>query len=59
MDTRRIRDDAFVSVEGYVDLTTFAAVASALDAARVGATVLVLDLSDVGFMDTSGLRLVI
>jgi anti-anti-sigma factor len=59
LDTRRIRDDAFVSVEGDVDLTTFAAVASALDAARVGATVLVLDLREVGFMDTSGLRLVI
>lgn len=59
LDTTRIRDDAFVSVEGDVDLTTFGAVASALDAARVGATVLVLDLHDVGFMDTSGLRLVI
>jgi anti-anti-sigma factor len=59
LDTRRIRDDAFVSVEGDVDLTTFGAVASALDAAREGATVLVLDLHDVGFMDTSGLRLVI
>jgi anti-anti-sigma factor len=59
LDTRRIRDDSFVSVEGDVDLTTFGAIASALDAARVGATVLVLDLRDVGFMDTSGLRLVI
>jgi anti-sigma B factor antagonist len=59
LDTRRIRDDAFVSVEGDVDLTTFAAVASALDAARVGASVVVLDLREVVFMDTSGLRLVI
>jgi anti-anti-sigma factor len=59
LDTRRIRDDAFVSVEGDVDLTTFAAVASALDDARVGASVVVLDLREVVFMDTSGLRLVI
>jgi len=33
LDTRRIRDDAFVSVEGDIDLTTFGAVVSALDAA--------------------------
>ena len=59
LGTRRIRDDAFVSVQGDVDLTTFGAVESALEAARVGATVLVLDLREVGFMDTSGLRLVI
>jgi len=48
-----------VSVEGDVDLTTFGAVESALEVARVGANVLVLDLREVGFMDTSGLRLVI
>lgn len=59
LDTRRIRDDAVVSVQGDIDLTTFGAVESALDAARVGANVLVLDLSEVEFMDTSGLRLVI
>ena len=59
LDTRRILGDAIVSVQGDVDLTTYDAVESALDAARVGATVLVLDLREVGFMDTSGLRLVI
>lgn len=59
LDTRRILGDAVVSVHGDVDLTTFGAVESALDAARVGASVLVLDLREVGFMDTSGLRLVI
>jgi anti-anti-sigma factor len=59
LDTRRIQDDAVVSVRGDVDLTTFGAVESALDAARAGTTVLVLDLREVGFMDTSGLRLVI
>jgi len=59
LDTRRIRDDAIVSVQGDVDLTTFGAVESALDAARVGVTVLLSDVREVGFMDTSGLRLVI
>jgi anti-sigma B factor antagonist len=59
LDTRRIRTDAIVSVRGDVDLTTSDAVESALDAARVGATALVLDLREAGFMDTSGLRLVI
>jgi anti-sigma B factor antagonist len=59
LDTERIRDAAVVSVRGDVDLTTFGAVQSALDAARGGATVLILDLRAVGFMDTSGLRLVI
>jgi stage II sporulation protein AA (anti-sigma F factor antagonist) len=59
LDTQRIRDQSIVTVQGDIDLTTFGAVESALDAARVGATVLVLDLGAVGFMDTSGLRLVI
>ncbi|HUJ35998.1 MAG TPA: STAS domain-containing protein [Solirubrobacteraceae bacterium] len=59
LETRRGRDDAVVSVQGDIDLTTFGAVQSALDAARVGVTVLVLDLRAVEFMDTSGLRLVI
>ena len=59
LDTQRIRDKAIVSVQGEIDLTTSGAVQSALDAARRGATVLVLDLRAVGFMDTSGLRLVI
>ena len=59
LDTERIRDGAVVSVWGDVDLTTFGAAKSALDAARGGATVLILDLREVGFMDTSGLRLVI
>ena len=59
LDTRRIGDAAVVSVEGDIDLTTFRAAESALDAARGQCTVLVLDLRAVGFMDTSGLRLVI
>jgi anti-anti-sigma factor len=59
LDTRRFGDAAVVSVGGDIDLTTFGAVESALDAARGRCTVLVLDLRAVGFMDTSGLRLVI
>jgi anti-anti-sigma factor len=59
LGTRRIGDAAVVSVEGDIDLTTFGAVAAALDAARGQGTVLVLNLRAVGFMDTSGLRLVI
>jgi anti-anti-sigma factor len=59
LDTRRILGDAIVSVQGDGDLTTYDAVESALRAARVGAAVLFLDLREVGFMDTSGLRLVI
>ena len=59
LDTRRSGDAAVVSVGGDIDLTTFDAVESALDAARGQCTVLVLDLRAVGFMDTSGLRLVI
>jgi anti-anti-sigma factor len=48
-----------VSAQGDIDLSTLARAAAALDAARVGAETLLLDLRDVGFMDTSGLRLVI
>jgi len=59
LDTRRLGDAAVVSVGGDIDLTTSGAVESALDAARRQGTVLVLDLRAVGFMDTSGLRLVI
>ncbi|HUA05702.1 MAG TPA: STAS domain-containing protein [Solirubrobacteraceae bacterium] len=59
LDTRRLGDAAVVSVGGDIDLTAADAVESALDAARGQCTVLVLDLRAVGFMDTSGLRLVI
>jgi anti-anti-sigma factor len=59
LDTQRIRDAAVVSVRGDIDLTACDAVQKSLDDARRTATVLVLDLRAVGFMDTSGLRLVI
>jgi anti-anti-sigma factor len=57
--TQRIDEAAVVSIVGDVDMTACEMVETALDAAREGATVLVLDLRAVGFMDTSGLRLVI
>jgi anti-anti-sigma factor len=59
LDTQRIRDAAVVSLRGDIDLTACQAVQAGLDAARGTGTVLVLDLRAVGFMDTSGLRLVI
>ncbi len=59
LDTQRIGNAAVVSLRGDVDLTAYEAVQAALDGARERGTVLVLDLRAVGFMDTSGLRLVI
>ena len=56
---RREGDAAVVSAEGEIDLSTLAKAAETLDAARAGARTLILDLREVGFMDTSGLRLVI
>lgn len=44
---------------GDIDLSTLDKAVAALDTARVGTATLFLDLRDVGFMDTSGLRLVI
>jgi anti-anti-sigma factor len=53
-------DDAVVvSARGDIDLSTLTTATSALDDARAGAGTLILDLREVGFMDTSGLRLVI
>jgi anti-sigma B factor antagonist len=59
LDTRRVGDAAIVAVRGDIDLTTTADAEAALDAARRGVSLLMLDLRAVGFMDTSGLRLVI
>jgi anti-sigma B factor antagonist len=59
LETRRVGDAAVVAVRGDIDMTTTAEAEAALDAARAGATLLMLDLRAVGFMDTSGLRLVI
>jgi anti-anti-sigma factor len=59
LEVRREGDAAVVSARGDIDLSTLAKASAALDGARVGARSLVLDLREVGFMDTSGLRLII
>ncbi len=59
MELRRAGGASVVSAHGDIDLSTLAGAVTALDEARTGAGLLVLDLRAVGFMDTSGLRLVI
>jgi anti-sigma B factor antagonist len=59
LDLRRIGDASVVSAHGDIDLSTLTKAAAALEAAREGAGVVLLDLREVSFMDTSGLRLVI
>jgi len=59
LEFRRAGDASVVYARGDIDLSTLPKAAAALDNAREGATALFLDLRDVGFMDTSGLRLVI
>jgi anti-anti-sigma factor len=59
MDVQRAGDAAVVRARGDIDLSTLSKAAAALDDARDGARTLFLDLREVGFMDTSGLRLVI
>jgi anti-sigma B factor antagonist len=58
VDSQRFGDAAVVSVQGEIDLSTAAEVEAALDASREGVRALALDLRGVGFIDTSGLRLV-
>ena len=59
LEVRREGDATIVAARGDIDLSTLAKAAAALDGARAGARSLILDLREVGFMDTSGLRLVI
>lgn len=59
MDLRRVGGATVVAARGDIDLSTLAKAMTALDRARAGVDLLVLDLRGVGFMDTSGLRLVI
>jgi anti-anti-sigma factor len=59
LDLRRLGDASIVRARGDIDLSTLAAASAALDTAREGSAALFLDLRDVDFMDTSGLRLVI
>ena len=59
LEVRREGDAAVVWARGDIDLSTLAKATAALDGARAGARSVVLDLRGVGFMDTSGLRLII
>jgi anti-anti-sigma factor len=59
LELRRVGNTAVVSARGDIDLSTLGKAAAVLDGARAGAVALILDLREVGFMDTSGLRLVI
>jgi anti-sigma B factor antagonist len=56
---RRDGDAVIVTPEGEIDLATTAMVRAELAAARGEARRVVLDLRGVGFMDSSGLRLLV
>ena len=59
LNLRRTGDVSVVRARGDIDLSTLAEAMAALDTAREGAGALFLDLRDLDFMDTSGLRLII
>jgi anti-anti-sigma factor len=59
LEVRREGAVAVVLARGDIDLSTLVKASAALDGARAGARSLILDLREVGFMDTSGLRLII
>ncbi len=59
LEVQREGDAAIVVVRGDIDLSTLSKATAALDGARAGARSVVIDLREVGFMDTSGLRLII
>ncbi|MEA2304519.1 MAG: anti-sigma factor antagonist [Solirubrobacteraceae bacterium] len=56
---RRDGDVVTVAPEGDIDLATADVLRDELDAARRGAHTLLLDLRGVGFMDSSGMRLLV
>jgi anti-sigma B factor antagonist len=56
---RRAGDAVIVAPEGEIDLATTELVARELAAARDEAAAVVLDLRGVGFMDSSGLRMLV
>jgi stage II sporulation protein AA (anti-sigma F factor antagonist) len=59
LEVRRDGDAAVITARGDIDLSTLAKASAALDECRAGVRSLILDLREVRFMDTSGLRLVI
>jgi anti-anti-sigma factor len=58
LDSRRVGDSAVVAVRGDLDLVGAPELERALDGVRGTAPGLALDLREVDFMDTSGLRVV-
>ena len=56
---RRAGDAIVVTPAGEIDLATVDAVAAEIDAALAESAALVLDLSEVTFIDSAGLRLVL
>jgi len=59
LELERAGDASVVYARGDIDLSTLGKAAAALESARKDTATLFLDLRHVGFMDTSGLRLVI
>src|SRR4051812_4561876 len=59
LETSRVGDAFVVAPQGDVDLATASAVQSALEAREPTDGAVVLDLRGVGFLDTSGLRIVV
>lgn len=59
LEVKREGSATVVMARGDIDLSTLFKATAALDGAREGARSLILDLREVGFMDTSGLRLII
>ncbi len=59
LKVRRIGEASVESARGDIDLSTVAQAAEAMDAARPDRGTVFLDLREVGFMDTSGLRLIV
>jgi anti-anti-sigma factor len=59
LESWRVGEAWVVAARGDIDLSTVAKAAEAMSTARGRAESLFLDLRQVGFMDTSGLRLVI
>jgi anti-anti-sigma factor len=59
LNSRRTGAVSILRVAGEIDLSNCARAEAELHAARHGARVLVLDLREVRFIDTSGLRLIL
>src|SRR4051812_2403255 len=59
VSTRQEGDHAIVALSGELDIGGEAALEAAIDAARESARALTIDLSDLAFIDSSGLRVLV